>query len=111
MQAVSLCPESETERQKRIVDYSSESGKIEAGKVGAIMEYRINTDKLNDTEKELLDLLLSISDDNDFITGSLCMLKNDEERNQVIEFIKSNDDVKSEQVVLLSLYLSKTRGN
>ena len=75
------------------------------------MKYRIYTEKLNDTEKELMGLLLSIWDENDFIIGVLNSLKTDEERNHVIEFIKSNDDVKSEQVVLLSLYLSKTRGN
>ena len=59
--------------------------------------------KLTETEKELVRKLRAIWNDKEFVIGVLSHLKDDEERGEIIEFIDSNDNVKSEDVVLLSL--------
>lgn len=59
--------------------------------------------KLTETEKELVKKLRAIWNDKEFVIGVLSHLKDDEERGEIIEFIDSNDDVKSEDAVLLSL--------
>ena len=71
----------------------------------------IKTEKLTITERQLAEMLSVIWDNNDFIVGVLNVLKNDDERNEVIEFIESNDDVTSEQIDLLSLNISQSRCN
>ena len=71
----------------------------------------IKTEKLTITERQLAEMLSVIWDNNDFIVGVLNVLKNDDERNEVIEFIESNDDVTSEQIDLLSLNISQSRDN
>ena len=71
----------------------------------------IKTEKLTITERQLAEMLSVIWDNNDFIVGVLNVLKNDDERNEVIEFIESNDDVTSEQIDLLSLNISQSRYN
>lgn len=68
-------------------------------------------EKLSNTEKQLLELLSEIWDDSDFIVGVLNSLKDDDERKEIIEFIENNDDVTSEQIVLLSLDISQSREN
>ena len=66
--------------------------------------------KLTEVEKELIEKLRSIWNDKNFVIGVLSYLKNDEERSKLIEFIDSNDDVTSEQIDLLSLDISQSRG-
>lgn len=70
---------------------------------------KVKVDKLTETEKKLYEMLLKIWDDTDFLVGVLNSLKDDEEREEVIEFIESNDDVTSEQITLLSLDISQSR--
>lgn len=65
--------------------------------------------KLTETEKELVKKLRDIWDDKEFVIGVLSHLKDDEERGEIIEFIASNDNVKSEDVVLLSLDIDRLR--
>ena len=72
---------------------------------------RVNVDKLTETEKKLYEMLQKIWDDTDFIVGTLNSLKDDAERDEVIEFIESNDDVTSEEITLLSLDISQSRDN
>ena len=72
---------------------------------------KIKMEKLSNTEKQLLELLSEIWDDSDFIVGVLNSLKDDDERKEIIEFIENNDDVTSEQIVLLSLDISQSREN
>ena len=72
---------------------------------------KIKIEKLSNTEKQLLELLSEIWDDSDFIVGVLNSLKDDDERKEIIEFIENNDDVTSEQIVLLSLDISQSRDN
>lgn len=67
--------------------------------------------KLTETEKELAGKLRSIWNDKEFVMGVLSHLKDDEEREEIIEFIDSNDDVTSEQITLLALDISQTRDN
>jgi len=72
---------------------------------------KVNIDKLTKTEKKLYEMLLKIWPDNDFLVGTLNSLKDDAEREEVIEFIESNDDVTSEQIDLLSLDISRGRND
>ena len=72
---------------------------------------KIKVEKLTETEKKLYEMLLKIWDDTDFLVGALNSLKDDKEREEVIEFIESNEDVTSEQIDLLSLYISQSRDN
>lgn len=65
--------------------------------------------KLTETEKELAEKFRAIWNDKEFVIGVLSHLKDDEERGEIIEFIDSNDDVKSEDVVLLSLDIDRSR--
>lgn len=65
--------------------------------------------KLTETEKELVKKLRDIWNDKEFVIGVLSHLKDDEERGEIIEFIASNDNVKSEDVVLLSLDIDRLR--
>lgn len=65
--------------------------------------------KLTEVEKELVKKLRDIWDDKEFAVGVLSHLKNDEERGEIIEFIDSNDNAKSEDVVLLSLDIDRSR--
>lgn len=67
--------------------------------------------KLTETEKELVEKLRAIWNDKEFVMGVLSHLKDDEEREEIIEFIGSNDDVVSEQITLLALDISQTRDN
>ena len=64
---------------------------------------------LTETEKELVKKLRDIWNDKEFVIGVLSHLKDDEERGEIIEFIASNDNVKSEDVVLLSLDIDRLR--
>ncbi len=65
--------------------------------------------KLTETEKELVKKLRDIWNDKEFVIGVLSHLKDDKERGEIIEFIASNDNVKSEDVVLLSLDIDRLR--
>lgn len=65
--------------------------------------------KLTEVEKELVKKLRDIWDDKEFVIGVLSHLKDDEERGEIIELIDSNDNAKSEDVVLLSLDIDRSR--
>ena len=66
--------------------------------------------KLTAVEKELVQKLRKIWDDKEFVMCILAHLESDDECNKVIELIDSNDNVKSEDVVLLSLDIDQSRG-
>lgn len=67
--------------------------------------------KLTEVEKELVEKIRAIWNDKEFVIGVLSHLKDDEEREELIEFIDSNDDVTSEQITLFALDISQTRDN
>jgi hypothetical protein len=70
---------------------------------------KIKMEKLTESEKQLVELLSEIWNNNDFIIGVLNSLENDDERKEVIEFIESNETVTTEQIDLLSLEISGSR--
>ena len=72
---------------------------------------KIKVEKLTETEKKLYEMLLKIWDDTDFLVGALNSLKDDEEREEVIEFIESNEDVTASQITLLTLDINQSRSN
>ena len=72
---------------------------------------KIKVEKLTDAEKKLYEMLLKIWDDTDFLVGALNSLKDDEEREEVIEFIESNEDVTASQITLLTLDINQSRSN
>lgn len=61
------------------------------------------------TEKMLLDMLSNIWNDDDFIIGVMNDLESDSERERVIRFIEENQDVSTEEIVLLSLEIDLSR--
>ena len=71
----------------------------------------MHTRKLTDVEKELVRKLRKIWNDKEFVVCVLAHLESDDECKEVIEFIDSNDNVKSEDVVLLSLDIDQSRDN
>lgn len=71
----------------------------------------IKVEKLTGAEKKLYEMLLKIWDDTDFIGGALNSLIDDEEREEVIEFIESNEDVTASQITLLTLDIDQSRDN
>lgn len=72
---------------------------------------KIKVEKLTETEKKLYEMLLKMWDDTDFLVGALNSLVDDEEREEVIEFIESNEDVTASQITLLTLDISQSRDN
>lgn len=70
---------------------------------------KIKMEKLTETEKQLVELLSEIWNNNEFIIGVLNSLENDDERKEVIEFIESNEEVTTEQIDLLSLEINSSR--
>lgn len=64
---------------------------------------------LTKTEKKLIQVLRDIWDDKEFVLGVVTDLETDEERQAVLDFIKSNDDVTTEDIVLLALHIDNER--
>lgn len=65
--------------------------------------------KLTRTEEQLVDELLAIWNDAEFVTGILAYLEEDEERQIMLDYIDKNEDVSTEELVLLSLFIDKQR--
>lgn len=60
-------------------------------------------------KEKLIDELLKISNDSDFILGVLVNAKHFEDRLKIIEFIENGKDVSYENIILLSLELGNMR--
>lgn len=69
----------------------------------------MNVSVLTKTEKRLMDALRNIWDDKEFVIGVLTDLETDEERQIVMDHIESNDNVTSEEITLLSLFIDSER--
>ena len=65
--------------------------------------------KLTKTEEQLIDKLLAIWNDTEFVVGILAYLENDEERQMMLDYIAENEKVSTEELVLLSLSIDKQR--
>lgn len=61
---------------------------------------------VSDITSEFIRLLKQIWDDDDFILGMLTFADNDEDRQTIIEFIKTGEDVDVETVSVLALELN-----
>lgn len=65
---------------------------------------------MNNTDKELIRLLKTIFNNYDFILGVMSEVKNEEDKKDLINYIKSNPNITAEEVSLISLeYLNKSR--
>ncbi len=71
----------------------------------------IRVDKLTDIERQLYKKLVEIWDDVEFHIGILAHLKNDEERQQVLDFIQSKMDITSDDVFYYVLTMEKSQKN
>ena len=61
------------------------------------------------TTNKLVELLKKISTDEEFILGTIVYAENEEEQQQIIDYIETGKDVSYENIVLLSLYLENKR--
>lgn len=68
-------------------------------------------DKAKESElaKKLIDELKKISEDEEFIVGTLADVYNDEDKKTLLEYIEKGEDVNYEQVILNSLWLGQQR--
>ncbi len=65
---------------------------------------------MNNTDKELIRLLETIFNNYDFILGVMSEVKNEEDKKDLINYIKSNPNITAEEISLISLeYLNKSR--
>ncbi len=58
---------------------------------------------------KLVELLKKISTDEEFILGTIVYEENEEEQQQIIDYIENGEDVSYENIVLFSLYLENKR--
>ena len=65
--------------------------------------------KLTRTERQLVDKLLTIWNDEEFVAGILAYLEDDAERQMVLDYIAENENASTEDLVLLSLYIDQQR--
>lgn len=63
----------------------------------------------NSIKRKLFDILKEFSPDKDFVGGVISNTKNDEDRQNIIDFIQNGDDVTVEKIILLSLYLNQAK--
>lgn len=65
---------------------------------------------MNNIDKELIRLLKTIFNNYDFILGVMSEVKNEEDKKDLINYIKSNPNITAEEISLISLeYLNKSR--
>ena len=65
---------------------------------------------MNNTDKELIKLLKTIFNNYDFILGVMSEVKDEEDKKDLINYIKSNPNITAEEISLISLeYLNKAR--
>jgi hypothetical protein len=66
-------------------------------------------EELTKLELELYDALLTVSDDGDFLFGTMCATIHDDDRQSIIDFIKKGKNVTSDNVVYLAGILNQKR--
>lgn len=67
--------------------------------------------KLTKTEERLVDKLLEIWNDAEFVAGILAYLESDAERQTMLDYIAENEKATTEDLVLLSLFIDRQRTN
>ena len=66
-------------------------------------------EKTSEIAKELIEMLVDLSDDDEFVLGIMTDLETDDERKIVIDYINNGEDVTYENLILLSLHLNNKR--
>ena len=66
-------------------------------------------EELTKLELDLYDALLTVSDDDDFLLGTMCVTIHDEDRQNIIDFIKRGINVTYDNVVYLAGILNQKR--
>ncbi|MGN0165365.1 MAG: hypothetical protein ACI39R_04220 [Lachnospiraceae bacterium] len=59
----------------------------------------------------MVDKLLHVWNDVEFVLGVISYLKNDDERQAIIDYINTGEDVTAENITLLSLHVANERKN
>lgn len=60
-------------------------------------------------KRKLFDKLKAYYPDKDFVVGVISNVKEDEDRQAIIDFIDNDEDVSVENIILLSLHLNNKR--
>ena len=72
---------------------------------------RINMADTKEVKRKLFDKLKAYYPDKDFVVGVVSDVKEDEDREAIIDYIDNGEDVSVENIILLSLHLSNERNN
>jgi hypothetical protein len=65
--------------------------------------------EFTELELKLFDALLTVSDEDDFLFGTMCATIHDEDRQSIIDFIKKGEHVTYDNVVYLAGILNQRR--
>ena len=65
--------------------------------------------KLTKTEERLVDKLLAIWNDAEFVAGVLAYLESDVERQTMLDYIAKTDNATPDDLALLALFIDKQR--
>ena len=65
--------------------------------------------KLTKTEERLVDKLLAIWNDAEFVAGILAYLESDAERQAMLDYIAETDNAAPDDLALLALFIDKQR--
>lgn len=74
-----------------------------------LAKYIEDKSKESELAKKLIDELKKISEDEEFIVGTLADVYNDEDKKTLLEYIEKGEDVDYVQVILNSLWLGQQR--
>lgn len=69
----------------------------------------IQRETANELGKSLVKELCKFSDDEEYIAGVLLDVKNEEDKEILLRYIQSGDDVDYEQIILNALWLNQQR--
>ena len=67
----------------------------------------VKTKFSKEKKTELIEALKKICDDYDFIIGIRSLLKNDADIDEVLDYIRNNENLTSSDIILLSLEISR----
>jgi hypothetical protein len=65
--------------------------------------------EFTELELKLFDALLTVSDEDDFLFGTMCATIHDEDRQSIIDFIEKGEHVTYDNVVYLAGILNQRR--
>ena len=68
-------------------------------------EIKVNFSK--ELKKELIKELRKIFDDKEFVLGILCDMRSDDDIETLLNYIKKNDNIEAQDIILLSMNIEK----